>query len=64
LLFKKGERNESTFLCENKRRAIDFFNIGGATANNFFELIKIAKSMVFDKFNILLQEEIIGVGEF
>lgn len=41
-----------------------FINLGGATATDFTELIKVAKSRVFDKSRILLEEEIIKVGEF
>ncbi len=41
-----------------------FVNLGGAKAKDFMELIKIAKGRVFEKFRILLEEEIIRVGEF
>ncbi len=41
-----------------------FVNLGGAKASDFSELIKVAKSCVFEKFNILLEEEIVEVGEF
>lgn len=41
-----------------------FVNLGGATAKDFVELIKITKGKVLEKLNILLQEEIIQVGEF
>ena len=41
-----------------------FVNLGGARSSDFIELIKIAKGRVFEKFRILLVEEIIMVGEF
>ena len=48
----------------SKEHANFFVNLGGATANDFIELIKIAKSKVFERFGVLLEEEIIRVGEF
>lgn len=41
-----------------------FVNLGGAKASDFIELIEIAKARVFEKFGVLLEEEIIRVGEF
>jgi len=41
-----------------------FVNLGGATANDFIELIKLARGRVFEKFKIVLKEEIIRVGVF
>lgn len=41
-----------------------FVNLGGAKASDFLELIKIAKGRVFEKSGVLLEEEIIRVGEF
>lgn len=41
-----------------------FVNLGNARASDFVELIKIAKARVFEKFGILLEEEITMVGEF
>lgn len=40
-----------------------FVNLGGAQASDFSELIKIAKGKVHEKFGIMLEEEIIRVGE-
>ncbi|MBI4160587.1 MAG: UDP-N-acetylmuramate dehydrogenase [Candidatus Yanofskybacteria bacterium] len=41
-----------------------FVNCGGATARDFLGLINIAKGRVLDEFGVLLEEEIIKVGEF
>ncbi len=41
-----------------------FVNLGGAKASDFVELIKLAKGRVFEKFQIVLGEEIVTVGEF
>ena len=41
-----------------------FVNLGGAKASDFVELIKLAKGKVFEEFNVILEEEIIRVGEF
>lgn len=41
-----------------------FINRGGARAGDFIELIQIAKGRVMEKFGVILQEEIIQVGEF
>ncbi len=41
-----------------------FVNLGGAKASDFIELIKLARGKVFEKFNIVLEEEIIKVGKF
>ncbi len=48
----------------SKTHANFFINLGGATAADFIQLIKKAKSAVFDKFGILLKEEVIMVGNF
>ena len=36
----------------------------GATARNVFDLINIIKKKVFDKFDVILQEEVKFIGEF
>ena len=41
-----------------------FVNLGGAKASDFVELIKLARGKVFEKFGIVLEEEIVRVGEF
>jgi UDP-N-acetylmuramate dehydrogenase len=41
-----------------------FENLGGAKAGDFLELIKIVRSKVYSKFGIMLEEEIVKVGEF
>lgn len=41
-----------------------FVNLGGATAADFMELIKVVRGRVLERTGILLQEEIIRVGEF
>lgn len=41
-----------------------FVNLGGAKASDFVELIKIAKGRAFEKSGILLEKEIVMVGEF
>jgi len=41
-----------------------FENLGGAKASDFLELIKIVRSKVYSKFGIMLEEEIVKVGEF
>ncbi len=41
-----------------------FVNLGGAKASDFLELIRLTKSKVLEKSGILLEEEVIRVGEF
>ena len=41
-----------------------FVNTGGASANDFIELIRLVKGRVFEEFGVLLEEEIIRIGEF
>ena len=41
-----------------------FVNLGGANAADFIDLIALAKSRVYTQFGVLLEEEIIKVGEF
>ncbi|MBI2062892.1 MAG: UDP-N-acetylmuramate dehydrogenase [Candidatus Yanofskybacteria bacterium] len=41
-----------------------FINLGGAIASDFLKLIKVAKSRVLEQSGILLEEEIIQIGEF
>lgn len=48
----------------SREHANFFVNLGGAKASDFIELIKIAKGHVLEKFRMLLEEEIILVGEF
>lgn len=58
----KGERFGGAKVSEV--HANFFVNAGGATANDFLELIEIVKGRVYGEFNILLEEEIIKIGEF
>jgi UDP-N-acetylmuramate dehydrogenase len=41
-----------------------FLNSGNAGAGDFMELIKLARGKVFQEFGVLLEEEIVEVGEF
>src|SRR3989344_4672638 len=41
-----------------------FVNLGGAKAGELIELMKIAQAGVYENFGVLLDEEIIKVGEF
>jgi UDP-N-acetylmuramate dehydrogenase len=41
-----------------------FLNGGNAVAGDFMELIKLARGKVFQEFGVLLEEEIVEVGEF
>ena len=41
-----------------------FVNLGGATAADFIKLIALAKGRVLGEYGVLLEEEIVEVGEF
>ena len=41
-----------------------FENLGGAKASDFLELIKIVRGKIYSKFGVVLEEEIVKVGEF
>ena len=41
-----------------------FENLGGAKANDFLELIRIVRGEIYSKSGIMLEEEIVEVGEF
>ncbi len=58
----KGRRVGGAMISQE--HANFFVNLGGASAGDFLELIKIAKSEVFARYHIDLEEEIIRVGEF
>ena len=58
----KGYRLEGVAVSE--KHANFFIADKGAKAINLFKLVNYVKSKVYDKFDVVLQEEIIFIGEF
>jgi UDP-N-acetylmuramate dehydrogenase len=58
----KGYRHRGAMLSD--RHANFILNIGGATATAIRELAQIAKKMVLDKFDVMLEEEVLYLGNW